>query len=91
MNILWQVENVVINFYTRKWGRNVKQTALNIERGPYVKSAGSGITSGVKRRQRWNKKQGKIIYTGHFVYFKGNGWDKPVYQTAFSTLEFDHF
>lgn len=38
MNTLWNIENVVINFDVRKWGRNIKQTALNFEQGLHVKS-----------------------------------------------------
>lgn len=39
MNTLWNTENAVINFDVRKWGRNIKQTALNFEQGLHVKSS----------------------------------------------------
>lgn len=39
MNTLWNIENVVINFDVRKWGRNIKQTALNFEQGLHVISS----------------------------------------------------
>lgn len=56
MNILWKVENVIINFYIRKWGRNIKQTALNIERGPHVKRIVSGIMGSLPGQKRWDEK-----------------------------------
>lgn len=57
MNILWKVENVIINFYIRKWGRNIKQTALNIERGPHVKRIVSGIMGSLPGQKRWDEKR----------------------------------
>lgn len=57
MNILWKVENVIINFYIRKWGRNIKQTALNIERGPHVKRIVSGIMGALTGQKRWDEKR----------------------------------
>lgn len=39
MNTLWNIENAVMNFDVRKWGRNIKQTVLNFEQGLHVKSS----------------------------------------------------
>lgn len=49
MNILWKIGNVIINFYIGKWGRNIKQTALNIEHGPHVKRIVSRIMGELTR------------------------------------------
>lgn len=51
MNILWTAENVIINFYIRKWRRNIKQTALNIKHGSHVKKVASRIIG--KLTEQW--------------------------------------
>lgn len=58
MNILWKVENVIINFYIRKWGRNIKQTALNIERGPPCQKKCAWNNGDVNRTEVGETKRG---------------------------------
>lgn len=74
MNILWKVENVIINFYIRKWGRNIKQTALSIEHSPRVKRIVSGITGELTRKKGRNENQ--LLWR--------DGKDSSFYRTAFN-------
>lgn len=77
MNILWKVENVIINFYIRKWGRNIKQTALSIEHSPRVKRIVSGITGELTRKKGRNENQ--LLWR--------DGKDSSFYRTAFNKIQ----
>lgn len=52
MNTLWNIENVIINFYIGKWGRNIKQTALKFERGPHVKPHETAESAAGREREK---------------------------------------
>lgn len=91
MNILWKVENVIINFYIRKWGRNIKQTALNIEHGPHVKRIVSRIMGELTVRWGRNEKRDDNQPSCIFLLLCRDGKVKPVCPTTIREEARDHY
>lgn len=61
MNTLWNIENVIINFYIGKWGRNIKQTALKFERGPHVKPQETAESAAGREREKKGRREKSIL------------------------------
>lgn len=91
MNILWKVENVIINFYIRKWGRKIKQTALNIEHGPHVKRIVSRIMGELTEERGRNEKRDDNPSSWIFLLLCRDGKVKSVCLMTIRVEARDHY